>query len=676
MIMKKAILFLFVIFGFTAFAQTDSTLSKAEKIKKIYELQDQRDNKEIEKYLSDKDKDVILKAIYSLGNIQRDEIIPSLAKMLNEKDLDIKKAAAFSIGQIYVNNHAGKDLLSELKTAEDISYRCILFEALGKIGEEFYLDNFLDMPVLHPDEDLGKVWGVTRYALRGIKNRNSIQFLLDKLKSKNDEIRLRAAYALWKSSTITSMTPADIPVILENIKYAESAIKLYLINALGPLAVNDTIKQVLLAGISGNSNIQLSIFKVLEKYKLSDSEVNTLFELKTPDEHASLARIRLLYKAGLKDSLEKLFIAAKFKEMLKNKNLSWRERAELFNGLAFLEGNKTLSVLLKETSSKNDRYTAKIIRSISDINTSAAMKALLYKVQVKIPMPSIALIESISKIRKLVIADSADIRQARKTYVKALNSNNVSLMTSVASSLPNLELVDLVPVSELIKAYNKLKFPGDLESMLEFINLFRNYNDEEVVALLEKEIESESLLLAKAAITSLEDVSDKDYIRKNKSGDVPTTTFYDWNYFEKICAEPLIEINTEKGKIKIELLPNDAPFTSISIAKLIDKKYFDGLCFHRVVSNFVIQGGDPEGTGMGGPGYNIRTETSPLKFGTGFVGMASAGRDTEGSQFFITHSPQPHLDGKYTIFGKVVDGMDTVNKIQEGDKIISIKRIK
>jgi peptidylprolyl isomerase len=101
--------------------------------------------------------------------------------------------------------------------------------------------------------------------------------------------------------------------------------------------------------------------------------------------------------------------------------------------------------------------------------------------------------------------------------------------------------------------------------------------------------------------------------------------------------------------------------------------FYRGLPFHRVVPNFVIQGGDPRGDGWGGPGFSIRSEFSPLTYETGMLGVASAGKDTEGSQFFITQSPQPHLDGRYTIFGKVVTGMDVVDKIQVDDHIFDVK---
>ncbi|OGU31868.1 MAG: peptidylprolyl isomerase [Ignavibacteria bacterium GWA2_55_11] len=131
-------------------------------------------------------------------------------------------------------------------------------------------------------------------------------------------------------------------------------------------------------------------------------------------------------------------------------------------------------------------------------------------------------------------------------------------------------------------------------------------------------------------------------------------------------------MHTSKGEITVELLPEDAPFTVLSFLRLARKKFYDGLTFHRVVPNFVVQGGDPRGDSWGGPGYSIRSEVSLVGYERGSVGMASAGKDTEGSQFFITHAPTLHLDGRYTIFGKVVRGMDVVDRLQIGDRILSV----
>ncbi|WP_406655745.1 peptidylprolyl isomerase [Methanolobus sp. ZRKC2] len=128
-------------------------------------------------------------------------------------------------------------------------------------------------------------------------------------------------------------------------------------------------------------------------------------------------------------------------------------------------------------------------------------------------------------------------------------------------------------------------------------------------------------------------------------------------------------IETDKGNIVLELFEKDAPKTVANFEKLIKQGFYDGLTFHRVIPNFVIQGGCPKGDGTGGPGYSIKCETkgNPRKHGKGALSMAHAGKDTGGSQFFITHSPQPHLDNVHTVFGQVVEGMDVVNKIKPND---------
>ncbi|MGA7836721.1 MAG: peptidylprolyl isomerase, partial [Ignavibacteriaceae bacterium] len=133
------------------------------------------------------------------------------------------------------------------------------------------------------------------------------------------------------------------------------------------------------------------------------------------------------------------------------------------------------------------------------------------------------------------------------------------------------------------------------------------------------------------------------------------------------------EVVTEKGKFRITFTPGFAPISTGNFCYLASKHFFDGIIFHRVVPAFVIQGGDPTGTGWGGPEYSIVSEFSPLHYSISAVGMASAGKDTEGSQWFVTTGDYPHLDGRYTIFGYATDGMNVVNKIDQNDKILSVK---
>jgi peptidyl-prolyl cis-trans isomerase B (cyclophilin B) len=130
-------------------------------------------------------------------------------------------------------------------------------------------------------------------------------------------------------------------------------------------------------------------------------------------------------------------------------------------------------------------------------------------------------------------------------------------------------------------------------------------------------------------------------------------------------------METSKGTIHLDLFDQDAPKTVENFVKLSKDGFYDGLNFHRVIPNFMIQGGCPQGTGTGGPGYKIKCEINDNKHQAGSLSMAHAGKDTGGSQFFICHEAQPHLDGIHTVFGKTED-MDVVNKIAKGDEIVSV----
>ena len=131
--------------------------------------------------------------------------------------------------------------------------------------------------------------------------------------------------------------------------------------------------------------------------------------------------------------------------------------------------------------------------------------------------------------------------------------------------------------------------------------------------------------------------------------------------------------DTDRGPIKVELKPEQAPLTVANFVNLARRGFYDGLNFHRVIGDFMIQGGCPQGTGTGGPGYKFEDEASNgLGHERGVLSMANAGPNTNGSQFFITHVATPWLDGKHTVFGKVVDGMDAVDAVRQGDKIKSV----
>jgi peptidyl-prolyl cis-trans isomerase B (cyclophilin B) len=135
-----------------------------------------------------------------------------------------------------------------------------------------------------------------------------------------------------------------------------------------------------------------------------------------------------------------------------------------------------------------------------------------------------------------------------------------------------------------------------------------------------------------------------------------------------------VTMETNKGTIVLDLNPQHAPKTVNNFVFLVKEGFYDGIVFHRVISDFMIQTGDPTGSGRGGPGYKFEDEVrnNPLKHETCVISMANAGANTNGSQFFITHLPQPHLNGKHTVFGKVVEGQSVVYDIRQGDRMTKL----
>ena len=159
---------------------------------------------------------------------------------------------------------------------------------------------------------------------------------------------------------------------------------------------------------------------------------------------------------------------------------------------------------------------------------------------------------------------------------------------------------------------------------------------------------------------------------RDSLGTARPLAWYEERARESALPARTVTIVTERGAMELRLLTADAPLTVYNLVTLAEQGYFGGQRFHRVVPNFVVQGGDPRGDGNGGPGYAIRDELNRRRYGRGVLGMALSGPNTGGSQFFVTHSPQPHLDGGYTVFGELLEGGDVLDRIIQGDRIVRV----
>jgi cyclophilin family peptidyl-prolyl cis-trans isomerase len=222
-------------------------------------------------------------------------------------------------------------------------------------------------------------------------------------------------------------------------------------------------------------------------------------------------------------------------------------------------------------------------------------------------------------------------------------------------------------VPEMLRVAGRDDILPDVASS--FAEAFGQLHAEAARPQLQAWLKNPSASLRAAAVVALDTMGDKNLkvepIARDITHDVREPT--------AAAQRPTsLVVSTARGTFEISLDVEQAPKTAAHFIRLAQAKYFDGLTFHRVVPDFVVQGGDPHGDGEGGPGYAIACEINQRRYERGTVGVALSGKDTGGSQFFVTLAPQPHLDGRYTTFGHVVSGMETVDALVEGDAILQV----
>jgi cyclophilin family peptidyl-prolyl cis-trans isomerase len=211
------------------------------------------------------------------------------------------------------------------------------------------------------------------------------------------------------------------------------------------------------------------------------------------------------------------------------------------------------------------------------------------------------------------------------------------------------------------------------DAALALLEALAKQKDEDAAAAIRSALESPDYLLRVRAATLLHSLNPTE--GADERIQTAATRYHVADYRRAIArrnSRVQAVVSTDKGAFTIELLPEDAPLNVDNFVELARRGFFNGIAFHRVVPNFVVQGGDPRGDGNGGPGYQIRCEINEVPYDRGAVGMALSGKDTGGSQWFVTHSPQPHLDGGYTVFGRVTQGMEVVDAIARGDRIRTV----
>ncbi len=594
-----------------------------------------------------------LLAINGFSSLQGAKNISKVAEKLKDADLDIKAAAAYVIGQIGDSSHV--DLLIESFKGQDSLnidniFNHNVLEAIGKIGSSNEAEKIATVTTYRPTDSLltlGQIRALYRFCARGIVPNQSIETSIKYLEDRRYKITVRqmAAQLLSRSKDIDLSLYADRLLNVLN-KEKDIAIKISLTNALSK-AKSESVKNKLIASALGNEDyrIRVNAIKSLSNYKEDLLVLDTLRPLIT---NPSVALAESY--ADLITSATGVGMFAKVSEIIPTVN-HWLVRAKLLRSQM-----KNTSLGMANSKKLIQDNVANLIKQ----STNEYEKAELIKVLGEDPylyielmnMPVNKPIEKVSRINALQsILDRQDFVAAYKgNYIKVkreiinfmatqMKNGEPEVVTQVASLLQkesNQAKVILTDSTLIDLTISKLKSPDDLEAIQEV-----------------KKLEAY--------------LSSKEYKAPKPERYKPIN----FTFFEGKGDSIEITMKTDKGNIIMVLFPKIAPQTVSSFIDLCQKGYFNNKVFHRVVPNFVVQAGCPRGDGSGSLDFTLRTEVPQSYYDSeGSIGMASAGFHTESSQFFITHSATPHLDGKYTLFGKVIKGMDVVNEIGIGDKII------
>ena len=637
----------------------------------IMQLEDRRaPAAELLKFTMHSRWEVQRRAALALGRLRDPEAATMLVELMASSSPEVRVEAAFALGQLALPA-TNKALIKLFREEKDLEVRLTLIEALSKVTLDSLppeTDSTLvaqlgdDIPIVRAEAALA----FGRLAQRNLKRPQWSEKLSALLQDKGEEVRWRACYALMRVADSTTA-----PALSNALQDRSARVRMQAARALGVLAAHSALPALQqVAQHDADWRVRVNAAAALGRIKYSAAEFSpTHFPLADENLHVrftalqalgnTLERLRKLHSGFVADSCSTL-LQERIKE---NVNAPWQERAAAAQALAQVLQREALPFLLPLLKAEPPQLRAALANTLASLAGDEVFLALEKLAGEENTFVRLTALEALAKF-------SAQNR-ALPIYLKALQSHDPVLAATAAQKLAADSTQRFQHAEEIVAAYRQVREALDAETAQMFFNAMAQCGNRVAQPALEEALQAQDLIIARAAAEALKKLTGGDYAERLPKTLAATQPF---TFAEiKNLKGAWAEITTESGTFEVALLPEEAPLTVLNFVRLANRKYFDGQTIHRVVPNFVMQTGDPRGDGWGGPGYAIRSEFGRLRYVRGMMGMASAGPDTEGSQWFITHSDQPHLDGRYTIFGRVRKGMEIVDALQVGHKIVRVK---
>lgn len=601
-------------------------------------------------------------AIRALGSMGDSVNIDTIARLLKDPIAEVRTITAFALGQTH-KIEALPVLIEAFgqnnrQTQYQQTQKAIL-EAVGKCGESDMLDSLsvIDHYAVSRDTALleGQAQAIFQFGLRGITSTLGTQRMMRLLSAKEhpESVQLLAATYLGRMSVkIDSLAALSLSSVFEQSRSAPVRMAL-------AIALGKTQQNVALTSLIGqfekekDYRVQCNILRALTNFPYEQARPLVIEAIRNPNEHIARTATQYLLENSSPDDAPLWWRFAKdslptpiHMELYRIANRHLPDyRPEIRNTI-----NAELRQRYLRSKSANEQ--ADIIRALGEFawNFRYIFREGQKHNDPIVKTASIEALQQISEIedfdRFFGLGSKRVAQELAQNFTTAIQSGEAGQVAVAAIALRSSKR-DFRPFTDSIAVYEKALSNLELPAMIE------SYNE---------------------LAHTIKYLKGQDGFKPEKPG---FNHPIDWKLIKSAGNRPQLEFSIKGKKIVMELWPDIAPGTVANFIRLTKDGFFKNKQFHRVVPNFVIQGGSPSNDAYGSLDYTIRSEFSPISYDQqGFLAMASAGPDTEGTQFFITHSPTLHLDGKYTVFGKVIEGMDVVHEIQRGDWITSARMLK
>ncbi|MDX1567312.1 MAG: peptidylprolyl isomerase [Longimicrobiales bacterium] len=654
-------------------------LLQREDLQNLVELQIARDGEALVERLGDPDAAVRARAAFALASVQDPDAVLALLELLHDPDPRVRSDAAFAVGLSVpgdgtVTVAVADSLLTALEREADPAVRRTLLEAVGRTGSQESLETLIEMAP--PESDTAHAEApifaaaLSRFGIRGIHAQPAVGWLVSGIHASSPDLREEAAYYFGRIPQ-PQFWQGRAPAVRDALDgYApDDPAAMHLVRGLGTLA--DPLDQDRILGWIGGSpdwRIRTNAAQAAAAWRNEEAVRDSLFQaLSDSSTHVAVTAAQALTR-NMQLAEEEL---DRIQVWVRNNPTRWRVVEPFLAALG--SGGRGDIILWWMTGWEEDAVQQRgiALEALALVADERVEPTLLEAARSGEPELEAAAMAAMARRWRIMRGDPAIRERYYEAFSEAVRRGNPGAVGEVAMVLIDPNFRELGAADVLVEAADRMSAEDDAAALVPVLEALRwvEADQETIAPVLREKLESPDPEVREAAAGALAAVTGEAVAAPRPDpSDLPSV---DWSLLRELGPHPRMIFETSAGRVELVLDSEEAPLTVSAMAGYAREGRYDGVPFHRVLPNFVVQGGDfVREDGTGSPETTLRTELTRIDFDTGVIGMASAGKDTEGSQFYITHSKQSHLEGAYTSFGWVAEGMDVVGRINQGEELI------